>query len=152
MTMRKRFVLSASAATLAIAAGCATGPAFKAPEPAPADRAQLYIYRPMVLAGGGTVHKVTVDGKADTLSLPNASWQRVVLAPGVHTVAIKDYFGAMPCAPQPLVVTLEAGSTAYVANVVKTTQGIGTLFIGCTTERRASDSALKDLVGLSGAQ
>ena len=137
---------------VAVAGGCATGPTFTSPELAPAGRAQLYIYRPMVLAGGGTVHKVIIDGKAAALSLPNASWQRVLLAPGPHSVAIRDYFGVMPCSPTPLSLVLDAGVTAYVANVVKTTQGIGTLYIGCTVVQRLPEQALKDMAGLRGAQ
>lgn len=140
------------AMVVAATASCATGPKFVAPEPVPGDRAQLYVYRPMVLAGGGTVHSITIDAKPGTLSLPNASWRRVVLAPGLHTVAIKDYFGAMPCSPMPLLLTIEPGATAYVANVVKTTQGIGTLFIGCTTVLRSPEQALREMTALGGAE
>jgi len=138
---------------IAIAAalvGCATGPAFKSPETAPADRAQLYVYRPLVLAGGGVAHKVTIDGKAETLSLPNASWQRVVLAPGAHTVSIKDYFNLMPCGG--LGIELAPGQTAYIANVVKTTPGLGALYVSCGVITKPEDQALKDMAGLSGAQ
>jgi hypothetical protein len=130
--------------------GCATGPAFKSPEAAPADRAQLYVYRPLVLAGGGVAHKVTIDGKAGTLSLPNASWQRVVLAPGAHTVSIKDYFNLMPCGG--LGIELAPGQTAYIANVVKTTPGLGALYVSCSVITKPEDQALKDMTGLSGAQ
>ena len=143
----KNLTVIAIAASLA---GCATGPAFKSPEGAPADRAQLYVYRPMVLAGGGVAHKVTIDGKAETLSLPNASWQRVVLAPGAHTVSIKDYFNLMPCGG--LGIELAPGQTAYIANVVKTTPGLGALYISCSVITKPEDQALKDMVGLSGAQ
>ena len=130
--------------------GCATGPTFKAPQTAPADRAQLYVYRPLVLAGGGVAHKITIDGKAEALSLPNASWQRVVLAPGAHMVSIKDYFNLMPCGG--LGIELAPGQTAYIANVVKTTPGLGALYVSCSVIRKAEDQALKDLAGLSGAQ
>ncbi|MBA3772345.1 MAG: hypothetical protein H0X13_07640 [Ramlibacter sp.] len=131
-------------------AGCATGPAFKSPEAAPGDRAQLYIYRPMVLAGGGVAHKVTINGKAETLSLPNASWQRVLLAPGTHSVAIRDYFNIMPCGA--LTVELLPGQTAYVANVVKTTPALARLYISCSVVERGQDQALNEMVGLGGAQ
>lgn len=136
--------------TIASVTGCATGPAFQSPETAPADRAQLYVYRPLVLAGGGVSHKVTIDGKAETLSLPNASWQRVTLAPGAHSVAIRDYFNLMPCGV--LVIEVQPGQTAYVANVVKTTPGLGALYISCSVVARAPDQALKEIAGLSGAQ
>ena len=140
-------------AGIAIAAalyGCATGPAFKAPESAPADRAQLYVYRPLVMAGGGVAHKITIDGSAETLSLPNASWQRVLLAAGTHTVSIKDYFNIMPCGG--VSIDLAQGQTAYLANVVKTTQGLGALYVGCGVIEKPEEEALKDMVGLNGAQ
>lgn len=136
-----------AAATLS---GCATGPAFQSPEPAPADRAQLYIYRPMVMAGGGTVHKVTIDGKAETLSLPNASWQRVLLDPGTYTVSIRDYFHIMPCGS--VTIELQPGQTRYVANLVKTTPGLGVLHIGCIVTLPEQEQALKEIAGLSAAQ
>ena len=142
-----------SLTVIAIAAalvGCATGPAFKSPETAPADRAQLYVYRPLVLAGGGVAHKITIDGKPEALSLPNASWQRVLLAPGAHTVSIKDYFNLMPCGG--LGIDLAPGQTAYIANVVKTTQGLGALYLTCTLVSKSGDQALKEMTGLSGAQ
>lgn len=143
----KNFVVIAITVALV---GCATGPAFKSPEVAPADRAQLYVYRPLVLAGGGVAHKITIDGKTETLSLPNASWQRVLLAPGTHTVSIKDYFNLMPCGG--IGIDLAPGQTAYVANVVKTTPGLGALYISCGIALRAEHQALKEMVGLIGAQ
>lgn len=139
-------------ATAVALSGCATGPAFQSPVPAPAGQAQVYIYRPLVLAGGGTSHRITVDARSEALSLPNASWQRVVLAPGVHALAIQDYFGIMKCGPYPLRLELAAGQTAYVANVVKTTFRLERLYIGCTVEVRPQEQALKDMAGLSGAQ
>jgi hypothetical protein len=143
---------AAAIAMLALLGGCASGPAFKAVEPAPADSAQLYIYRPMVLANSANVHKVTIDGKAETLSLPNASFQRVLLAPGSHTIAIRDFFNTMHCAPSPLTIELRAGQTAFVAEVVKITQGIGAQYVGCAVTLRPQEQALQDLAGLSSAQ
>lgn len=150
MPATQRFKCLGVIAITSALVGCATGPAFKAPEPAPVDRAQLYVYRPMMIYGGGVVHKITIDGKAETLSLPNASWQRVLLTPGAHTVSIKDYFNLMPCGG--LGVELAAGQTAYVANLVKTTQGLGTIYVWCTMVGKSEAEALKDMAGLSGAQ
>ena len=154
MTTIRRAAAQACAVSIAAAAvaGCATGPAFQAPLPAPADQAQVYVYRPFVLAASGMSHKITVDAKAETLSLPNASWQRVLLPPGPHVVSIQDYIGAMRCVPFPLRLEVAAGQTYYVANVVKTTQGVGTLWVGCTVESRPQAQALKEMSGLSGAQ
>lgn len=140
-------VVTAVAAALA---GCATGPAFTGLESAPADRAQIYVYRPMVVAGGGVAHKLTVDGKADSLSLPNGSWLRILVAPGPHSLSIKDYFNTMSCGG--LQLDLAAGQTTFVVNVVKTTQGVGRLYVSCAMAPRASDDAVKEMAGLRGAQ
>ena len=95
-------------------------------------------------------HKVTIDGQADTLSLPNASWQRVLLAPGMHSVAIRDYFNVMPCGS--VNIALRPGQTAYVANVVKTRSGLNALYVGCSVVERGQEQALQEMDGLSGAQ
>jgi hypothetical protein len=151
MKMNRGFhKIAFSAIALAFAlAGCATGPTFSSPEAAPAGRAQLYVYRPLVLAGGGVVHQITIDGKPETLSLPNSSWQRVLLAPGAHTVSIKDFFSIMPCGS--LRIDLTPGQTAYVANVVKTTPGLGNLSISCSVAAVPQEQALKEMAGLRGA-
>ena len=139
----------AAIACAAALAGCATGPAFKAPEAAPAQQAQLYVYRTFGVYGGGVSHKITIDGKAETLSMPNGSWQRVLLAPGAHTVAIKDYFSTMDCGS--LGISMAPGQTVYVADAVKTTQGLGALYVSCGVVQKPEAEALKDMVGLSGA-
>lgn len=141
---------SAAIAFAATLAACATGPAFKSPEVAPAGQTQLYVYREFGMYGGGVAHKITIDGKGETLSLPNRSWQRVLLAPGAHRVSIKDYFNSMDCGG--VDVVLAPGQTEYVADVVKTTQGLGALYISCAVVKKSEVEALKDMVGLSGAQ
>jgi hypothetical protein len=147
-TVQRPIILVAAAITT-ILTGCATGPAFQSPDSVPPDRSQLYIYRPLVLAGGGVVHKITIDGGTDALSLPNASWQRVELAPGPHTVSIKDYFGLTPCGA--VTIELSAGQSVYLANVVKTTPGLGALYVSCTVVKKPTHEALKELMGLSRA-
>ena len=142
-----------SSVLIALALGaCATGPAFQAPERAPADRAQLYVYRPMVLAGGGTSHRVSIDGQGQPLSLPNASSQRVVLPPGTHTLEIRDVFGVLTCNPAPLRLSLVPGQTMYVADVVGTTQGLNRLYVGCSAVERDERQALGELAGLKAAE
>ncbi len=138
--------------TVSMLSACATGPAFQAPGPAPADQAQLYVYRTAKLIGSGNSHRVTIDGPREPLSLPNASWQRVLLAPGTHTVLVRDVFGTMTCGPAPLQIMLTAGQTAYVANVVGTTQGLNRLYIGCSVTERDETTALVELAGLYAAQ
>lgn len=149
-TARRPLRVAVVAAIAAALAGCATGPAFTGLEPAPADGSQIYVYRPMVVAGGGVTHKLTVDGRADSLSLPNASWLRILVAPGRHSLSIRDYFNTMNCGG--LQLDLGAGQTAFVVNVVKTTQGVGHLYVSCAIAPRASEDAVKEMAGLRGAQ
>lgn len=137
--------------------GCATGPVFQGPEAAPKDAAQLYVYRPVRMAGGGTSNKISVDSRSDTLSLPNGSWQRVLLAPGTHTVSVRDYFNTMYCGPFPLTLQLLAGQTTYVENLVGLS-GVaysGTVALsqtGCSVRTVPEEQALKELASLRGAQ
>ena len=138
-----------------VLAGCASGPAFQAPEEPQPGSAQLYVYRPTRFVGGVNVHQVKIDARADALRLPNGSWQRVQLTPGTHTVAISDYLGIMHCRPL-LQVQLQAGQTAYVENVVElasyTAAGnVGFSNLACSTVVRSADQALKDLSGLRSA-
>lgn len=141
---------AAFAAIAAALTGCATGPVFAGLEPAPLDKAQIYVYRPMVVAGGGVTHKVTVDDKAESLSLPNASWLRILVAPGAHALSIKDYFNSMDCGG--LQLDVKAGQSAFALNLVKTTQGLGHLYVSCAIAPRASDDAVKEMTNLRGAQ
>ena len=145
--------MTRSISALAICAalvGCATGPTFNTPEPAPADQAQLYIYRPFAISGGALLKKVMIDGKAETLSLPNMSWKRVLVAPGMHTVSITDPFNLTQCGG--VRVNLEPGQTAYIANLIKTYVASRTIYISCVTNVIPREQALKDMAGLSGAQ
>lgn len=139
-------------AVCTVLTGCATGPAFQALEPVPTGRAQLYVYRPAAFASSVVVHKVTIDGQASALNLPNGSWLRVVLHPGPHTVSVATYinFSAESCGAVQL--TLAPGETAFVANVQETTQGVHRQYVVCTTVLKPRGDALKGLASLNGAQ
>lgn len=136
------------ALSASVLASCATGPAFQSPEPPPPDRGQLYVYRPMVIAGGGVVHKVRVDGGPNALSLPNASWQRLLLTPGRHRLAAQDFFGE-PCGISD--VDIEPGQTRYVEDAVDVVMGLGRYYIVCKLIQRTPGEALKVMPGLSRA-
>jgi hypothetical protein len=108
------------------------------------------------MIGGGNVHQVKIDGRTETLRLPNGSWQRIELPAGIHTVSISDALGIMHCDP-PAQVHLAAGQTVYVENMVAmrgyaAVGTVGLTNIGCATVVRSEQQALQDLVGLRGAQ
>lgn len=135
---------------LSIVSGCATGSAFEQADPAPADQAQLYIYRKFSWGfGAQNVHQVTVDGAEPALRLPNASWQRVLLAPGTHTLQITDYMASRRCQPFPMLVQARAGETLYVENTYRATgDGQGRVYVSCPSRLQEEKTALEDLKGL----
>jgi hypothetical protein len=130
--------------------GCATGPLFTPDQPAPSDQAQLYVYRPGTLIGGAVAHKISIDGQSETLSLPNSSWQRVLLSPGRHTVSVRDYFNAMQCGA--VAIEAKVGQTTYLADVVTVTQGLGHQYLSCHLEPKPEAKAFGDIQQLRGAQ
>lgn len=115
MGMQYRMMLSA---IFLLLAGCASGPLFSEAVDPPAGKAQVYLFRPMVMAGGGMSHKVMIDGKSYS-TLPNGSWMRVTLEPGSHALQIEDYLGLMRCGPFPMRFDLEAGKTVFIENEVR---------------------------------
>lgn len=139
-----------AAATLALVlslAGCATGPKFTAAEAPPPESGRVYVYRPFKLIGGGTVHHVYLDASKDALSLPNASWLKLDLPPGSHSIRIEDFFGVMQCGS--IGVNVQAGQVSYVANHVNTTQGLNRLYASCTVARQTEEQAKPEITGLS---
>ncbi len=145
--------LSALVATLLTVTGCATGPVFQKPEPVSSDSAQLYVYRVARMLGAATPHRVLIDGAQEPLSLPNGSWQRVVLPPGHHSVVVKDVFGVMYCGPSPLAVHLQPGETAYVETEVLLLRSVGIYTdLRCTLKQQHEEAALKELQNLRAAQ
>ena len=133
--------------------GCATGPAFQQAEPAPADQAHIYIYRKFSWGfGAQNVHQVTIDGAEPALRLPNASWQRVLLTPGTHTVQITDYMASRRCQPYPMVLQARAGETLFLENTYRATgDGQGRVYVSCPSRMQDEKTALEDLNGLKRA-
>lgn len=138
---------------MATLAGCATGPAFQALEPLAPDQAQLYIYRKFdwSMPGQG-VHEVTIDGQKEHLRLPHTGWQRVLLTPGTHTVAITGPWGGRKCTPLLMLVQMEAGQTRYIENkIVSRWRDANTLYVSCLSQLQPEAQALTDLAGLKRA-
>jgi len=92
-------------------------------------------------------HRVAIDGSSETLSLPNASWRRVLLAPGVHTIAIRDYFGLMHC--NLLRLDLAPGQTVFVEDSVRVAAYVAPVTqTVCTAAVKSREEALENLVRL----
>jgi len=149
MTTRRVHVIAALVFGTALG-GCATGARFDGPQAVPPDRAQLYVYRTASMVGLANSHKIAIDSKPETLSLPALSWQRAVLYPGPHDVTIKDFFGLTQCGT--LRLELAPGQTAYVENIVGTINSAGVPVVGCWMAHRTPDEALKAMTDLRAAQ
>ncbi|MCX9158052.1 DUF2846 domain-containing protein [Niveibacterium sp. 24ML] len=142
MILRLVFLLFASC-TLA---ACATGAAFTAVEPAPAEHAQVVFYRKFNIVGAVRTHELRSDGKVLGAAI-NGGFFSAMLPPGRRTV-----FGE-GCAPAPLNVNVEAGRTYFVEAMVGGTYlGDGTTLhtwqFACGLALRDSNVALEALKSL----
>lgn len=145
-------------------AGCASGPAFVAPEPPGSEfRAMIYVYRARAIPGAGVEHEVWVDA-AKTVLL-NGSYQRfeVFALPPTSAAAGRDGWpGAEPflgnrvaspdCGIQGVALRLTAGQVAYVQlELVSETFELGGRYYfdyGCRFVQRSEADALPVLRGL----
>lgn len=106
--------LSALVVSFLISTGCASGPAFVAPEPASSDQAQVYVYRQSKVLGGAATHWVAVDGAANPPWLANGAYLHFRLNPGRHTITMTRRFEPLRCGSDPLMLDLKPGQTVYV--------------------------------------
>ncbi len=149
---------------LAAIAGCASGPAFVAPEPPGAEfRAVIYVYRAQAIPGSGIRHEVWVDA-AKTVLL-NGSWQRfeVFASPSTLAATGRDgwpsatssrgtWVSSPDCGIQGAALRLTAGQVAYVQlELVNKTFELGGRYYfdyGCRFVQRSEAEALAVLPGL----
>ena len=135
-----------------LSAGCASGPLFSEAVPPSAGKAQVYVFRPMVMAGGGMSHKVMIDGKRFA-TLPNGSWLRVELEPGPHVLQIEDYIGLMRCGPYPTTFDLSADQTVFIENEVRmVSYSAPVVQTGCRNVIRTESEALPAIKQTRSAQ
>ena len=142
--------LLGSLTVMTVLAGCAMGPTFQSIDQVPPDQGQLYIYRKFSLSLGlGGVHEVRLDGDKEHLRLPHASWQRVLLTPGTHTVAITGPWEFRKCMPYPMEVRIQAGQTLYIENTFRALSQ-GSIVVGaiCPSRLQSAATALEDMAGL----
>ena len=97
-----------SMAGVAIAsAGCATGPAFVAPEPSLSGSAVVYLYRAQSIFGAGVKPEIWIDARQVGAML-NGGYKRFEVMPGATRVSAPD------CRPTTATVTPAAADVAYV--------------------------------------
>jgi len=134
-------------AAMVLVAGCATGPAFVAPEVPQAGEAAIYLYRQGAIGGAAITHAVTVNGNPAG-KLLNGSYLRVAL-PVPHNLVDLLLVGC-PRLRQPL--SLRAGQTAYVQAMLinKTFESGGRAYFdyGCQLAQQSEADALNSLAGL----
>lgn len=136
-------------AALALAAtallGCASGPAFVAPEAPRAGAAAVYVYRTTGLLGAGVKHELRVGGLPVGVVV-NGGYVRVEVPAG--EVVVK----APACLASSTRVRVEPGAVAYVQLelINKTVEFGGRYYydFGCRLVQRSADAALAVLPGL----
>jgi len=135
------------AAAMGALSGCASGPAFTAVEAAPEGQAQVYLYRPWQFPGSAATLKISVDGVQTESTLPNSSWERIVVSPGHHTLGLREYLNTFGCGGAQMDVAV--GQTAFFAVDFSTATPIGTQsYVVCKLESRDQPTAMKDIAGL----
>lgn len=133
-------------------AGCANGPLFQAVEPVPSDKAQVYVYRPSTFYGAAAPHKVQLDGQDQPADLSNGGWLRVIVIPGPHMVALRDFLGTYHCGPA-VTVDLQPGGTAYVRDAVRYAgMSAGMAQVACEIAIRPQEAAHEELKTLRSVQ
>jgi hypothetical protein len=110
----RRSLLGLALATVVAATGCATanGPSFSKIEPAPAGKAQLYLYRKSAIYAMGASYTVAnVGTKQGYGELFNASYLVIPLDTGKHVVSVDEKGWAKP---KTFEVQADAGKNYFV--------------------------------------
>jgi hypothetical protein len=109
--------------------------------------AQVYLYRTWQFPGSGSSLKISQDGTQTDKTIANSSWGRMVVAPGRHTFALKEYLNTFGCGGAQ--VEVAAGQTLYfgVDFSLMSTTGTNSV-LTCRMVRREEPQALKDLAGM----
>jgi hypothetical protein len=135
----------ATALVIAALAGCATGPAFVAPEPPSAGRAVVYVYRESSVFGAGVKPQVWVGTRLVGPVL-SGGFTRVELLPDETLILSPS------CQPASITLTTAAGHSAYVqVELVNKTADFGGRYYfdyGCRFVQRSEAEALPALRGL----
>jgi hypothetical protein len=126
-------------------AGCATGPAFVAPEPPSAGRAVVYVYRANSLPGAGVKPELWI-GASPIGAMLNGSYVRAEVLPISTLVSSPD------CRPVGLNVALQPGATAFfqleLTNKSFELAGKHYFDYGCRIVQRSKTEALDQMRGL----
>ena len=140
----------ATVVSLAWLTGCATGPAFVAPEAPLAERAAVYVYRQFAIGGAAISHAVTIDG-APAGVLRNGAYLRSVAVAELPISLRVD-----KCAPLPNGLRVRAGEIAYVeARLISGSVEFGGRYYfdyRCELVRRTEAEALPALTALRRAE
>lgn len=139
--------LTAAVAVTMAVSGCASGPPFIAVDQVPQGQGQVYVYRTWQFQGSAAVLKIIQDGVQMDKTLPNASWQHLVVPPGRHTFGLKEYLNSMSCAGAQ--VDVGVGQTVFLGVDFTFVSTVGTqTYSVCKLSPREESQALKDITGL----
>jgi hypothetical protein len=131
-----------------VSAGCATGPAFVAPEPSTSGRAVVYVYRAQSILGAGVKPEIWIDARRVGVMV-NGGYKRFEVTPGAIWATSVS---APDCRPPSIKVVPAAGTVAYVqVELINRTFELGGRHYfdyGCRLAARSEAEALTVLPGL----
>lgn len=144
------FRLPLALAAALLFAGCATppGPKFSGLDNVAADSAELVVYRKAAFFAAGQTMPVSVNGK-EVGELYNASFLTERVAPGNHSIKLST--GPMSKSVEKS-ITVGKGERKFLHFDFPTGPFANVFFIGVTLDERDAQTALADLVELSGAR
>jgi hypothetical protein len=139
-----------SMANVAIAsAGCATGPAFVAPEPSTSGSAVVYVYRAQSIFGAGVKPEIWIDAR-QVGAMVSGGYKRFEVMPGA--IGATRVSSPDDCRPTSITVTPAAEAVAYVqVELTNRTFELGGRHYfdyGCRLAVRTEAEALAVLPGL----
>lgn len=136
--------------TAALLSACATapGPQFSGVGKPTPTRGDIYLYRGEAFFASGQAFNVKVNG-ADAGQLFNASFLKLQLTPGEHTLTV-DPGPLTKVSSKP--IRVEGGKTGFYEYSFVTGPLANVFFLGSDIEHRDEAKAMEDLKALKAAQ
>lgn len=130
------------------ACATATGPKFSGLEPPSADQGDVYLYRTSAFFGVAQSFDVHLDG-SKVADLPNASYARLRLKPGVHVLKVVP--GGM-AKTSDLRISVEPGKSQFYQYDFVAGPLANPFYVGAKIEVRDQTKAVEDMKELQASK
>lgn len=140
--------LVTSFVAMVLLVGCASGPQFAGLDPVQQDKSNIYVYRNPALFASGQGFRLSLDDKS-VGTLYNASYQKLSVEPGKHTLEIAPGIMAHKSA---LEVMLEPNKNYFYEYDFASGPLANVFFVGSSIQAREQNKALDDLKALKRAE